>query len=245
MNLGGRTIVVGNIKGTDDLAPENNMAVNINTPAANDLWDGNTIKLSSYATPGGNIGAIGTRYFREDVWTLRLAAIERDNNVKLEFKEYNWNKEELPRKLRDLKDGKIVDHMPDLLVVPDDWLWSLDGLLANNAVYSMREILKSDGSQIFELDADKWNKAYESMTTKDGKTYSTIAEPSMDAIGLFVRKTLLSKVGVTSGNSAKTGIYTFRGKINGPLQSWKRSLTQPSAIRSWTMASSFLRITST
>lgn len=210
-NLGGRAIIIGNIKDTNNVAPEPRMAININTPKKDDLVDGKSIVLDTYDTPEANIGAIGTRYFNQDLWEFRINRIQKDNNVKLYFKEYDWTKEELIENIEKVKKEAKVDDMPDILVVPDNWLLESDGLIANNSVLALNEI----GKDIINFDERKWNNVYTNMSTKDGNIYSASTELSLNPIGLFVNKTLLKNVDIASvktGDSEKDGIYDLQKK---------------------------------
>lgn len=202
-DLEDRTITIGHITGTNDLAPEARMGQNINTPATSELVDGTVINLEKYATSGGNIGAIGMRYFSQDLWEFRLDRIQKDNNVNLEFKEYNWTKEELLENVNKTKAGEKVEGMPDVLVVPDNWLWEKDGLVEEEAV-----LAAGDFDNIFDFNERKWNEAYTEMTTINGKTYGSTIDASMNPTGMFVNKTLLTQLGVTSEGSK--GIYDLQ-----------------------------------
>lgn len=201
-DLEGRTITIGHITGTNDVAPEANMAKNINTPAEKDLYDGNVINLETYATSGGNIGAIGMRYFPQDIWEFRIDRIQKDNDVKLELKEYDWTQEELINNIEQVKAGQEVDGMPDIIVVPDNWLWDVEGLLTHQAV------LPTQDFAVIDLEERKWNDAYTEMTTKDGKTYGAFIDPSTNPTGIFVNKTLLGNVGASS--LGEQGIYELQ-----------------------------------
>lgn len=201
-DLEGRTLVIGHIKGTNDMAPEARLGSNINKPNEADLIDGKVIDLNNYVTPAGNIAGIGMRYFSKDIWNFRVNRIEADNNVNLEFKEFNWTKEELLENIKKIKAGESVEGMPDLLVVPNEWLWEKNNLVENEAIVPM------DSFEVFDFTERKWNDAYKDMTSKDGKIYGGTIDLSMNPTGMFVSKTLLSKVGTSSVSN--NGIYQLQ-----------------------------------
>lgn len=217
--LEGRTIVIGHIAGTNDLAPEARMAQNINTPAVADLIDGKKINLETYATPGGNIGAIGMRYFSQDLWEFRINRIQEDNNVTLEFKEYDWTKGELLENVEKMKSGEQVLGMPDILVIPDTWIWEKGNLVEAEAVLAM-----GDFEEIVDFDERKWNDAYTEMTTRDGKTYASTIDASMNPTGIFVNKTLLKEVGATSLGA--NGIYELQKQDKWTFKEFNQIIDQ-------------------
>lgn len=208
-DMGGKTIVVGNIKGFEDMEPKSNFAKGINKPTDPALQGlGIVLNLDDGEKAMGNITGLSSRYFKLDIWEFRTAAAAKDYNIDLQFKEYDWTKEQVIENVKRVKAGQTVEGMPDILIVPNDWLWEENNLVSNNAVIP----LNNAGSQVIDLTAEKWNAVYKGMSTVDGKTYATTTKLSEDPIGLVVNKDLLTKdkVGTELMNAGKTGIYDLQ-----------------------------------
>lgn len=182
-DLEGRTIRIGYIAGTTKLEPLPRLGRNPNKPNSSDLVDGKEITL----TLGGDIAAIGERYYRQDIWEFRMDRIQRDNHVNLEFKEYDWDKETLMNKVKAKQKGEDVSELPDILVVPNEWLWEKDNLVSHDL------LLAFDDFDVIDFNESKWNQAYQKMATIGDKTYGLFTDVSLDPTGIFVNKIALQE----------------------------------------------------
>lgn len=213
-DMGGKTVIVGNIKGTDDLAPEGNLTKEINAPPADLNFVGSVLNLDDGPTPMGNITGIASRYFKQDIWEFRISAMEKDNNIDLEFKEYDWTKEQLIENVKRVKAGQKVPNMPDILIVPNNWMWEVNNLVSNEAVVP----LDSLGSKVIDLTADKWNKTYSDMSKINGRSYGATNEFSENPIGMLTNKEPLAKLGANMIKPAEPTAgtqYIYTDQMNG------------------------------
>lgn len=213
-DMGGKTVIVGNIKGTDDLTPEGNLTKGINAPPADLNFVGSVLNLDDGPTPMGNITGIASRYFKQDIWEFRISAMEKDNNIDLEFKEYDWTKEQLIENVKRVKAGQKVPNMPDILIVPNNWMWEVNNLVSNEAVVP----LDSLGSKVIDLTADKWNKTYSDMSKINGRSYGATNEFSENPIGMLTNKEPLAKLGANMIKPAEPTAgtqYIYTDQMNG------------------------------
>lgn len=193
-DMGGKTITVGNIKGTRKMEPEQVMGRGLNeVPEEN--TPGAVINLNNTLKTMGNITSILQRYYTLDMWGFRTDYIPKHNNVNLEFEEYGWTKEELIQNVKKVKAGKKVPGMPDIMTVPVSWLVGENNLISNGSV------LPLDGIKELNLEDEKWNSATTKMATINGKTYGASNKVNMDAVGMAVNKQLLKKVSTDANPS--------------------------------------------
>ncbi|MCJ8008005.1 hypothetical protein ACFFF5_21395 [Lederbergia wuyishanensis] len=179
-DLGGRTVTIGWINGTESPIPQplNHFDFTFNKDASG--------KLLPLANP--QIMSYFTRYYEVNIWNRRVERIQRESNVDIQFvPDIKWSKEELMENIRKKKAGQSVPNMPDILVVPDEWTWT--GLIKDDM------ILPASSFDEFDFSDRKWNKPYKAMTTYNNQTYGMYAGPTMNSVGLFVNKKLLADIG--------------------------------------------------
>ena len=180
-DLEGRTVRIGVVPGARSLAPRPQIGRNPDLPPEDEISDGQEITLTS----GGDIAAIGERYYTQDIWEFRLDRIERDNNCTIKFIE-------LDHDLDSLTDGILAGTVDaDAVVVPDSWLWEHSGnLVSNGALRAWDEISTVD------LEDEKWKRPALDLATRDGATWGLSEDHTTSFLALFVQRARLRELGI-------------------------------------------------
>lgn len=181
-DLGGRTIRIGVAPGAQSPAPRPQIDRNPGLPPADEIHDGRTITL----TLGGDIGAVGERYYTQDIWEFRLERIQRDDDCTIEIVELEHD---LAALAQEIADGTLG---VDAVMVPDTWLWDHDaGLLDAGALRAWDEVSTVD------LADEKWKRPALDLATASGATWGLAEDHTTDFLALFVHRARLRDLGVT------------------------------------------------
>ncbi|ATG50420.1 hypothetical protein CFK38_01930 [Brachybacterium vulturis] len=191
-DLGGRTVRIGVVAGAQSPAPRPQIGRNPGLPPESEIHDGRTLTL----TRGGDIGAIGERYYTQDIWEFRLERIQRDGHCTIEIVELEHDVAQL---VEEIRSGALA---VDAVVVPDTWLWDhAENLLDAEALRAWDEVGTVD------LDEDKWKRPALDLATTAGATWGLAQDHTTDFLALFVHRARLRALGVTRdlGGAQRSG----------------------------------------